>query len=68
MQCGQDLFNDWSQETRQTRDYVDQIATQIILQIYLDSRAQQKAARASIERVGAGCIEWQRAFRRLNRP
>ncbi len=31
-------------KTRQTRGYVDQVAAQIILQNYLDSRAQQKAA------------------------
>jgi RNase H-fold protein (predicted Holliday junction resolvase) len=30
-------------KTRQTRGYVDQVAAQIILQNYLDSRAQQKA-------------------------
>ncbi|PYV94641.1 MAG: hypothetical protein DMG89_24625 [Acidobacteria bacterium] len=31
-------------KTRQTRGCVDQVAAQIILQNYLDSRAQQKAA------------------------
>jgi RNase H-fold protein (predicted Holliday junction resolvase) len=31
-------------KTRQTRGYVDQVASQIILQNYLDSRAQQEAA------------------------
>jgi putative Holliday junction resolvase len=31
-------------KTRRTRSYVDQVAAQMILQSYLDSRAQQKAA------------------------
>jgi len=59
-------------KTRQTRGYVDQVAAQIILQNYLDSRAQQKQqealSRASIEGFGAGCVEWQPASRKLNRP
>jgi len=59
-------------KTRQTRGYVDQVAAQIILQNYLNSRTQQKAAagssRASIEGFGAGCVDWQPASRKLNRP
>jgi RNase H-fold protein (predicted Holliday junction resolvase) len=31
-------------KTRQTRGYANQVAAQIILHNYLDSRAQQKAA------------------------
>ena len=43
-QLGQDLSSIARKGTRQTRGYVDQVAAQIILQNYLDSSAQQKAA------------------------
>ena len=43
-QFGRDLSSIARKGTRQTRGYVDQVAAQIILQNYLDSRAQQKAA------------------------
>ena len=38
-QLGQDLSSIARKRTRQTRGYVDQVAAQIILQNYLDSRA-----------------------------
>jgi putative Holliday junction resolvase len=37
-------LRDAGKKTRQTRGYVDQVAAQMILQSYLDRRAQQKAA------------------------
>jgi putative pre-16S rRNA nuclease len=37
-------LRDAGKTTRQTRGYVDQVAAQMILQNYLDSRTQQKAA------------------------
>jgi RNase H-fold protein (predicted Holliday junction resolvase) len=43
-QFSQDLLLIADRKTRQTRGDVDQVAAQIILQNYLDSRAQQKAA------------------------
>jgi putative Holliday junction resolvase len=36
-------LRDAGKKTRQTRGYVDQVAAQMILQSYLDSRAQEKA-------------------------
>src|SRR5215831_8072660 len=36
-------LRDAGKKTRQTRGYVDQVAAQMILQSYLDRRAQQKA-------------------------
>ncbi|MGA7275012.1 MAG: Holliday junction resolvase RuvX [Candidatus Udaeobacter sp.] len=37
-------LRDAGKKTRETRGYVDQVAAQMILQGYLDSRAHQKAA------------------------
>jgi len=37
-------LRDAGKKTRQTRGYVDQVAAQMILQSYLDRRAQQKVA------------------------
>jgi putative Holliday junction resolvase len=37
-------LRDAGRKTRQTRSYIDQVAAQMILQSYLDNRAQQKAA------------------------
>jgi putative pre-16S rRNA nuclease len=37
-------LRDAGKKTRQTRGYVDQVAAQMILQSYLDRRAQQRAA------------------------
>ena len=37
-------LRDAGKKTRQTRSYVDQVAAQMILQSYLDRRAQQRAA------------------------
>ena len=37
-------LRDVGKKTRHTRSYVDQVAAQMILQSYLDHRAQQKAA------------------------
>lgn len=37
-------LRDAGKKTRQTRGYVDQVAAQMILQSYLDNRAQQKPA------------------------
>jgi len=37
-------LRDAGKKTRHTRSYVDQVAAQMILQSYLDSRAQEKAA------------------------
>src|SRR5262249_60009911 len=37
-------LRDAGKKTRQTRGYVDQVAAQMILQGYLDRRAQQKTA------------------------
>jgi putative Holliday junction resolvase len=37
-------LRDAGKKTRQTRSYVDQVAAQMILQSYLDHRAQQKSA------------------------
>ena len=43
-QFGQDLFIDRTQEDAADAPHVDHVTAQIILQNYLDSRAQQKAA------------------------
>jgi putative Holliday junction resolvase len=40
--AAQRALREAGKKTRQTRDYVDQVAAQMILQSYLDSRAEQK--------------------------
>jgi putative Holliday junction resolvase len=42
--AAQRALRDAGKKTRQTRAYVDQVAAQMILQSYLDRRAQEKAA------------------------
>ena len=42
--AAQRALRDAGKNTRETRGYIDQVAAQMILQSYLDSRAQQKPA------------------------
>jgi putative Holliday junction resolvase len=42
--AAQRALRDAGKKTRHTRNYVDQVAAQMILQSYLDWRAEEKAA------------------------
>ncbi len=72
-QFGQDLFIDRRQEDaadallRRSSRCSDHF-TELSRQSRAAKSSRRALSRASLEGFGAGCVEWQPAYRKLNRP